>query len=72
MGDQHWLRQRHTLEQLGERMCEAPSNNLLLRAVIDKVHAPDCRGDFKVGGCAPHAGRAAAEQGRWATVKGFL
>ena len=44
---------------------EQSSNNLLLRAVTDKVHAPDCCGNFKVGGFAPHVGRAAAEQGRY-------
>ena len=42
---------------------DAP-NNLLLRAVSDKVHAPNRCGSFKVCCCAPHAGRAAAEQGR--------
>ena len=39
-------------------------NNLLLRAVNDKVHAPHRRGSFKTGGRAPQVRRTAAEQGR--------
>lgn len=46
--------------------CRRPLNYLLLRTVNDKVHAPDCRGGIRVGGLVPHAGRAAAEQGRQA------
>lgn len=39
-----------------------PANNLLLRSVNDKVHAPVCRDGFTVGGSAPHLRSAATEQ----------
>jgi hypothetical protein len=39
-------------------------NNLLLRAMNDKVHAPGCWGSVEGGGHAPRLRPVAAEQGR--------
>ncbi len=45
-----------------------PSNNLLLRASCDKVHAPDCLGGIGVGAHALQVRLVAAEQARWAPI----
>jgi hypothetical protein len=45
------------------RCCVSP-NNPLQRSCHDKVHAPDCFAEVRVGGYAPQVRRAAAERGR--------
>lgn len=60
------------VERWDEREPHPSPNNLLLRAVCDKVRAPNRSGPTKVSACALQVGRAAAEQGRYAATASRL